>query len=68
MNQHDPNQPPRITFTSIAKEKKMSLFLGIYEDHVLWSDMKKAEEKEDYDLAIIFRDELARRGKIRITD
>jgi hypothetical protein len=42
----------------------MPIYLDLYEDHVLVSDMKKAVEKEDYDMAIIFRDELIRRGKL----
>ncbi|MCW3127695.1 MAG: hypothetical protein JWO03_3353 [Bacteroidetes bacterium] len=65
MKKNDPYQIPKITFTSIAKEKRMTIYLGLYEDEVLWANMKKAADKEDYDQAIVFRDELIRRGKLQ---
>ena len=58
----------QITFASIIKEKKLPIYLGLYEDDALMASMNKALLNEDFDAAIIFRDELERRGKLKTSN
>lgn len=57
------DQPNRVKSQKIEKPHD-GTYLRFVADNVLWKEMKKAAKREDYDLAIVYRNELIKRGKL----
>ena len=67
MKEYHRQDSPKITFTSISCKKyewNMVPHLDLLSDEMLWTNMEGAAELEEYEIAICYRDELIKRGKL----
>jgi hypothetical protein len=59
----DFDRVPKVRFSRSSK-RETTLCVELYTEYALWKDMQRAEKEEDYEQAIIYRNELVRRGKL----